>query len=130
MKVLSDGELYFAPTHEWIRVEGGECTVGLSKFAVDQLTDLVYVELPEVGKTLAAGEQFGVVESVKAVGELYAPVAGEVVAVNKAVVDNPAVLSRDPYHDGWLVKLRLTGPPDADRLKTRAEYDAATAAEH
>jgi glycine cleavage system H protein len=130
MKTLKDGALYFAPTHEWVRVEGEECTVGVSKFAVDQLTDLVYVELPDVGKKLSAGEQFGVVESVKAVGELYAPVAGEVVEVNKAVADNPSILSRDPYHDGWLVKLRLSGPPDATRLKTEADYDAATAAEH
>jgi glycine cleavage system H protein len=116
-------QLYYAPTHEWLFLDGDIATVGITRFAVDQLTDLVFVELPAVGKKLDAGASFGVVESVKAVSDVYAPLAGEVVEANQAVVADPALLSKDPYDLGWLIKIRLANPGDVGRLLSASDYN-------
>src|SRR3954471_10882303 len=102
--------LQFLPTHEWVQIEGDVATVGISQFAVEQLTDLLLVELPRVGDALTAGKSFGEIESVKAVSDLYSPVDGEVVEVNDAVAGDVQVLARDPYGEGWLIKVRLRDP--------------------
>src|SRR3954465_14788771 len=95
--------LKYTPTHEWVHLDGDVATVGISRFAVDQLTDLIVIELPAVGTKLTAGKGFGEVESVKAVSDLYAPVGGEVIEVNTAVKDNVQLLAEDPYEKGWLI---------------------------
>ncbi|HWE40204.1 MAG TPA: glycine cleavage system protein GcvH [Isosphaeraceae bacterium] len=99
--------LKFLPTHEWVAVDGDVATVGISAFAVEQLTDLILIELPKVGTRLARGKSFGEIESVKAVSDLYAPVGGEVVAVNDAVAADIHILASDPYDKGWLIKVRM-----------------------
>jgi glycine cleavage system H protein len=98
--------LRFAPTHEWIHLDGDVATVGISRFAVDQLTDLIMIDLPAVGTKVTAGKGFGEVESVKAVSDLYAPVSGEVVEVNSEVAGNVQLLAEDPYDRGWLIKVK------------------------
>ena len=99
--------LRFTPTHEWVHVQGDEATIGISKFAVDQLTDLIMIELPAVGTRLTGGKTFGEIESVKAVSDLYAPISGEVIAVNKDVAANVQLLAEDPYEKGWLIKIKV-----------------------
>lgn len=121
--------LKFAKSHEWAFIEGDTATVGISAFAVRQLTDLVYVGLPAVGKKFAAGEIFGEVESVKAVSDLYAPVAGEVVAVNNSLEEDLGVLSSDPYGKGWIIKLKVADSSEAAKLMDRKAYDAHCATE-
>lgn len=103
------GELKYTKTHEWVRMEGDTATVGITEHAQDELGDVVFVELPEEGRTLDAGEAFGAVESVKAVSDLYAPIAGEIVGVNEALGDSPEKINEDPYGDGWILKLRVSG---------------------
>ena len=102
--------LHFLPSHEWAHLDGDVATIGISQFAVDQLTDLIMIDLPPVGGALKPGKSFGEVESVKAVSDLYAPVAGEVVEVNEAVTADVQVLAQDPYGAGWLLKVRLADP--------------------
>ena len=118
-------ELLYAETHEWVHVaeEGGVkiATIGISAFAVEQLTDLVYMELPQVGRQLSAGEEFGEVESVKAVSPLYCPVTGEVVQVNTALPDQLEMLNQDPYGAGWIAKIKLT---DESCLARLLHYEA------
>lgn len=121
--------LRFAKSHEWVNVEEGTATVGISKFAVDALTDLVYLELPEVGSTLEAGSVFGVVESVKAASDLYAPISGEVVEVNEALPDDLGMLSDEPYTGGWIMKVKLANPDEPASLMDHAAYEAHCAAE-
>jgi len=99
--------LKFLPTHEWVHLDGDIATIGISKFAVDQLTDLIVIDLPKVGSKVTPGKSFGEVESVKAVSDLYAPLGGEVVAVNEAVAADVQILAHDPYEQGWLIKVRL-----------------------
>ncbi len=107
-------DLKYAKTHEWVRTEGDTAIVGITEHAQDELGDVVFVELPDTGTTLEAGDTFGAVESVKAVSDLYAPVGGEVVEVNEALNDSPEKINEDPYGDGWILKLSTTG--DADLL--------------
>ena len=121
--------LKYAKTHEWIHVEGDIATVGISDFAVQHLTDLVYIELPEIGRTLSAGEGFGEVESVKAVSDLYAPVSGEIIEVNGALADELAALSEDPFGRGWMIKLKINDASETESLLDRAAYEAQCAAE-
>ncbi len=113
--------LKFAKSHEWVAVEDGLATVGISKFAVDALTDLVYLELPEVGQEVTAGAVFGVVESVKAASDLYAPVSGTVQEVNEALVSDPGMLSDDPWGAGWMIRVGMSNPAEVDGLM---DYDA------
>ncbi len=126
-------ELLYSETHEWIRVEqvdGGKvATVGISAFAIEQLTDLVYMELPEVGRSVTAGSEFGEVESVKAVSPLYSPVDGEVVAVNSELPDRLETLGQDPYGAGWLIRVRLSGEQALARLMDFAAYQKQCADE-
>jgi glycine cleavage system H protein len=125
---MSEADLLYSASHEWARLEGDVCTVGITRFAVEQLTDVTYVELPAVGKTVTKGKSFGVIESVKSANDLYAPVSGEVVAVNNAVSDNPASIAADPYGAGWMIRIKTTGAPDLSGLLKKDAYDAQTAA--
>mgnify|MGYP001627416016 CR=1 FL=1 len=125
----SPAELKYAATHEWARVEDDIVTVGITNHAQDALGDLVYIELPEVGDSLKAADEAGVVESVKAASDIYAPVTGEVVEVNSALVDSPEIVNSDPYHDGWMYKIRMTDPAELDDLLSAEDYDAQVEAE-
>jgi glycine cleavage system H protein len=121
--------LRFTPTHEWVHLEGSLATVGISRFAVDQLTDLILIDLPAVGTRLTAGKSFGEVESVKAVSDLYAPVGGEVVEVNADVAGNVQLLAEDPYERGWLIKVRVDDPSAASGLMDLDAYEKKVAEE-
>ncbi len=114
--------LRYVDTHEYIRVEDDIAVIGITAYAVDQLGDIVFVGLPEEGTEIEKGESFGSVESVKAVEDLYAPLSGEVVAVNKAVVDSPESIADDPYGDGWLIKVRIANPEDLDDTMSAEAY--------
>ena len=114
------GDLQYTRSHEWVRVEDGVATVGITDHAQDELGDVVFVELPEMGATLAAGDSFGAVESVKAVSDLYAPVGGEVVEVNGALEDSPEKINEDPYGEGWILKLQIS---DEGNLLSAADYE-------
>ena len=109
-------ELLYAKTHEWLRAEDDTATVGITHYAQDQLGEVVYVELPEVGQTIDAGDEIGTLESVKAVSEVYSPAAGEIVEVNDRLNDEPNLVNEDPFGDGWLVKLRLASADDENLL--------------
>ncbi|CBL43709.1 Glycine cleavage H-protein [gamma proteobacterium HdN1] len=116
-------ELRFMASHEWIRVENdGTAYVGISDHAQSALGDLVYVELPEVGDTITAGDEAGVVESVKAASDIYAPLTGEVVAINEALNDNPELVNSDPYGDGWIYRIRMADPEELEDLLSAEEY--------
>ena len=114
------GDLQYTKTHEWVRIEDGVATVGITDHAQDELGDVVFVELPERGATLEAGDSFGAVESVKAVSDLYAPVGGEVVEVNGALEDSPEKINEDPYGEGWILKLQISDEGD---LLSAADYE-------
>jgi glycine cleavage system H protein len=108
--------------HEWIRLEGDVATVGVSDYAQEQLGDVVFVELPEVGKLLAKGAEAAVIESVKAASEIFAPVAGEVIEVNGALADEPGTVNADPEGEGWFLRLRVTNPTEVEALMTIDSY--------
>ena len=114
--------LKYSKDHEWVRVEGDIGTVGISNYAQEQLGDVVYVELPEVGRTVAQSEEAAVVESVKAASEVYAPVSGEVVEVNQALEDDPALVNGDPTGEGWFLKLRMSAPDELTGLMDEGAY--------
>ncbi|EOD66556.1 glycine cleavage system protein GcvH [Amycolatopsis vancoresmycina] len=116
--------LQYTKEHEWLKVEDGIATVGITAFAAESLGDIVFVQLPDAGSAITAGEVFGEVESTKSVSELYAPVSGEVVEVNGTTSDTPEVINSDPYTEGWLLKVRLTG--DVPELLDAAAYAAHT----
>ena len=116
-------ELKYSKSHEWIRAEeDGTVTIGITDHAQDELGDIVYLELPEVGRVIAVDDVFGTVESVKAVSELYAPVAGEVVAVNDSLTNAEATLNESPYEKGWMIKVRLKDDSGAGELMTADAY--------
>lgn len=117
-------DLNYSNDHEWARQEGEMVVVGISDYAQDQLGDIVFVELPEKGSKLAQGEEFGSVESVKAVSELFTPVAGEVVEINEALDDSPELVNTDPYTSGWMVKIRPDGSDSLAKLMDRSAYVA------
>ncbi len=117
-------DLRYTKEHEWVRVEGDVAVVGISDYAQKQLGDVVYVELPEVGKVLDQAAQAAVVESVKAASEVYAPVSGEVIEVNQALDDEPATVNAEPTGAGWFLKLRVKDPSDLDGLMDEAAYAA------
>jgi glycine cleavage system H protein len=119
----------YTKDHEWIAVEGDRGKVGITDYAQKQLGDVVFVELPEVGRALAAGEQFGTVESVKAVSELYSPVAGEVVEVNTPLADKPETINQDPHGAAWMIVIRLSDPAATAGLLDAAAYQALVASE-
>lgn len=121
-------DLRYTRDHEWVRLDGEEAVVGITQYAADQLGDIVFVELPDAGKAVEASRPFGVVESVKAVSDLFAPLTGEVVATNDALAGGPELVNSDPYGEGWMVRLRLADPADLDDLLDAAAYDALVAA--
>lgn len=115
-------DLKYTKEHEWLRVEGSDAIVGVTDFAQGELGDIVFVELPSVGATVAAGASFGTIEAVKTVAELYAPVSGEVVAINEQLADNAALINSDCYGDGWMVRIRMSDPKEVDALLSPDEY--------
>ncbi|HPY30549.1 MAG TPA: glycine cleavage system protein GcvH [Verrucomicrobiota bacterium] len=117
-------ELKYAKSHEWVQVSGDLAIVGITDHAQHELTDIVFVELPAVGRTLAAGEACAVVESVKTASDIYAPVSGEVVEVNSALGDDPGLVNREPFGAGWFFKIKPTQPAEMDALLTAAQYAA------
>ena len=122
-------ELKYTEEHEWVMVEEELAVIGISDFAQDALGDVVFVELPEVGTVLEAGKAFGVVESVKAVSDIYAPVSGTVEEINDDLVDTPEIINTSPYEDGWMIKIRMNDPSEADELMDAEAYQALIAEE-
>jgi glycine cleavage system H protein len=114
--------LRYTRTHEWVRVEGDVAVVGVTDFAQSELGDITYLELPEPGTVVKQGESMGVIESVKAASDIYAPVSGEVVEVNRSVVDSPELVNKSPYDEAWLAKVRLSAPEELERLMDAAAY--------
>ena len=121
--------LRYMATHEWVAIDGDVATIGISKFAVDQLTDLIMIDLPAVGKSVTAGKSFGEVESVKAVSDLYSPVSGSVVEVNEAVKANVQILADDSYTKGWLIKVKVDSSSKVPELLDYASYEKKVAEE-
>ena len=120
---MNPEELRFTEEHEWAAVKEGVGLVGITDYAQKQLGDVVFVELPAIGRTLAQGEIFGVVESVKAVSDLFSPLTGEVIAVNKALLDSPQLLNSDPYHEGWMIQIKLSRPEEISSLMSSEAYE-------
>ena len=117
-------DLKYAKTHEWVRVNGDTAVIGITDHAQHELTDLVFVELPAAGRQVKAGEACAVVESVKTASDIYSPVGGQVVEVNKAVADNPALINTEPYAGGWLYKIKLADPTELNHLLEPESYRA------
>ena len=117
-------ELRYVSSHEWAKVEDGVATVGITDHAQDAMGDLVYVELPEVGQVVAAGDEAGVVESVKAASDIYAPVSGEIVEINEALEDEPELVNSAPYEGGWLFKIKLSDEAELEGMLTADQYQA------
>ncbi|MDL1901622.1 glycine cleavage system protein GcvH [Anaerolineae bacterium CFX9] len=124
MSWKTPGDLKYAKSDEWVRLEGSTATLGISDYAQDSLNDIVFVELPEVGRTLNPGDSFGVVESVKAASDLYTPIGGEIIEVNSALADAPETINSDPYGKGWIVKLRVTDTSGMANLMDADAYAA------
>ena len=126
MKELSElsfpDDLRYSESHEWVRSDGDKVKIGISDYAQDQLGDIVFVEMPAVGDTFEKGAEFGTVESVKAVSELYLPIAGEVVAVNTALEDAPESINNSPYTDGWMIQVKPDDPSEIETLMTKDAY--------
>ncbi|GIW43861.1 MAG: glycine cleavage system protein GcvH [Candidatus Binatia bacterium] len=116
-------DLRYSKEHEWVLVEGNVATVGITDYAQEQLGEIVYVELPEVGEKVSKEDAFGVVESVKTVSDVYAPVSGSVIEVNDDLPDNPEMLNDDPYGDGWMIKIEMSDPEELEDLMTAEEYE-------
>jgi glycine cleavage system H protein len=121
--------LRYAPTHEWASQQGDVVTVGITQFAVEQLTDIVYVELPHVGDHVFAAESLGEIESVKAVSPLYAPVSGEVIEINEPLLEDPTPIAQDPYGKGWLARIKIEPGTTLDKLLTLEQYQKQIASE-
>ena len=117
-------DLKYAKTHEWARIEGDVATIGITQHAQEELGDVALVLFPEVGRVVGRGEKFGEIESIKAVSDLYAPVGGEVIAVNDALTEAPEQVNDAPYGDGWMLKIKMTDPADADALLDSTAYAA------
>lgn len=116
-------EYLYTKEHEWVRVEDDLCVLGITNFAQHELGEVVFVELPEVGQMFDANDEIGTIESVKAVAEIYTPVAGEIIEVNDSVVDDPELLNEDPHTEGWLVKIRFSSAGDLQGLMNADEYE-------
>lgn len=118
----NDYELKFTKTHEWILVNNDEATIGISDHAQKQLGDLVYIDLPEIGAQITAGDELGVVESVKAASDFYSPISGVVIEINNKASEDPAIVNRSPQDSGWLVKIKINDPYELEELMTNSEY--------
>ena len=123
MSEVPDG-LYYTKEHEWIRVEGGEVVIGITDHAQDALTDIVYIELPDAGEMCEEMGEFAIVESVKSASPIFAPLAGEITAVNDALDDAPELMNQDPYGEGWIIRMKLDDPSAVSTLMTAADYRA------
>jgi glycine cleavage system H protein len=117
-------ELKYDREHEWVRIEGDVAVIGITDFAQEKLDNVVYVDLPSAGDTLAAGDSFGEVESVKSVSELFSPVSGEIVEVNAVLDDTPETINEDPYGEGWMIKVAISDAAELDGLMSADEYEA------
>jgi glycine cleavage system H protein len=117
-------DLRYAKSHEWVRVNGGTATIGITDHAQHELTDIVFVELPEIGRKVNAGEACAVVESVKTASDIYSPVSGEIIETNKAVVDDPALVNKEPHTGGWFFKIKLSNPEELHSLLPPEKYQA------
>ena len=115
-------DVKYAKDHEWVKLSGDTAKIGISDYAQDQLGDIVFVELPAVGDSFAKGDEFGTLESVKAVSELYMPVGGEVTAINEALEDAPELVNNAPYGDGWMIAIKVADPSEADALMDKGAY--------
>lgn len=115
-------DLKYTKEDEWIRLDGDEATVGVTDYAQDSLSDIVYLELPDIGDSLAMGDTFGVVESVKAAADLYMPLSGEITAVNETLIDAPETVNSDPYGEAWMIRLKMSDPSQLDDLMDAAAY--------
>lgn len=113
----------YLKSHEWHKLDGDVCTIGITKFAADELTDITYVSLPKVGKEVFAGQPFGEVESVKATSDLYSGVSGVVTAVNERLADSPELVNDDSFGEGWMVKMKVSDPAELNKLMSAADYD-------
>jgi glycine cleavage system H protein len=122
-------DLHYSKDHEWVRVDGDQAIIGITDYAQNSLGDVVYVELPKVGEEFGAHEPFGSVESVKAVSEVFTPIAGAIVAINEALADEPEIVNSDPYGQGWMIRVKMANPSEVDSLLTAAEYEDFTKAE-
>ena len=122
-------DLHYSKDHEWVRVDGDQAIIGITDYAQNSLGDVVYVELPKAGEEFAGNEPFGSVESVKAVSEVFTPIAGSVVKINEALADEPESVNSDPYGEGWMIRLKMANPGEVDSLLTAAEYEDFTKAE-
>ncbi len=116
-------DLKYTETHEWVRIEGDTATIGITDYAVSQLSDLVHIELPEVGEHVEQDAPFGEIESVKTVSDLVSPLSGKVLSINEEVVSDVAILSRDPYEEGWLIKMRIEDATEVQTLLSFADYE-------
>jgi len=115
-------ELKYTEEHEWVKVDGDTVTVGITSYAAEELGDIVFVDMPGAGATVAKGDTFGTIESVKTVADLFAPVSGEIVAVNEALEDTPETVGEDPYGAGWIIKIKMSDPADLDALLSSEDY--------
>ena len=115
--------LQYTKDHEWAKIENGVATIGITDFAQGKLSDIVFVELPEVGKSFNAGDTFGTIEAVKTVTDLFSPISGKIVAINEGLDSDPGKVNSDPYGDGWLVKIRLSDPDEKDELMSSIAYE-------
>jgi len=126
MKAISElnlpEDVRYTDDHEWVKKNGDVVRMGISDYAQDQLGDIVFVELPEVGSSFDKGEEFGTVESVKAVSELYMPIGGEVTAINEALADEPELVNSDPYNGGWMIEIKASDPAELEAMKSKADY--------
>ncbi|HFE65118.1 glycine cleavage system protein H [candidate division KSB1 bacterium 4484_188] len=116
-------ELKYTKDHEWARIESDVATIGITDFAQSELGDIVYVELPQVGDETAQGESFGTIEAVKAVSDMFAPLSGEVVEVNDKIVDNPEIINKEPYGEGWFIKIKMSDPTEVNNLLDKEQYE-------
>lgn len=116
-------DLKYTKDHEWARIEGDVVTIGITDYAQSELGDIVYVELPEVGNQTTQGESFGTIEAVKAVSDLFAPLSGEVIEVNTALTDQPEIINKDPYGEGWIIKIKISNPSEVDKLLNKEQYE-------
>ena len=117
--------LKYAKTHEWVRVDGEYAYIGISDFAQSELGDIVYVDVPTLGENLSIGDVFATIEAVKTVSDVYLPISGEVIEFNEALATNPELINKDPYGEGWIVKVKMTNPAEIDNLLSADDYKAA-----
>ena len=127
--VMDPQKLRYAKTHEWASLEGDTCTIGISQFAVEQLTDVIYIDLPDLDDPVSIGDSFGEIESVKAVSDMYSPVVGDVIAVNEKLQNDPTIISKDPYEKGWIIKVKVEKGTTLDHLMTFEQYQKQIASE-